>query len=98
METIITICLVIPLPVCGFILSIYLKSDIINTMMKYDKTFTGLGSNTFDLIRIYKVYTKSTNLTIEEKKLLKLTLIIFFIGFIDGMILTVFTLNKLEFI
>ncbi len=88
--------LAIPLPICGILLTIN-RGDLKTTMLKYDNKFTGRVSNTYDniydMIRVFKVYKNCSAISEKEKKLLRLTLIVFLIGLVDGIVLLIIIIS-----
>ena len=72
------------------------REDIKNTMLQYDKNYTDDPNNTYDLVRIYRVYKNHKEIKDEEKKRLMFTLILFAIFIVDLIALVVallFTYN-----
>ncbi|MFZ4399872.1 MAG: hypothetical protein ACOYO1_07550 [Bacteroidales bacterium] len=74
------------LAICGISISV-LRKNLFTTMIKYDSSYTGWVNNTFDMIRIFKVYFFCRSISKEEKKQLKIILILFIVGLMDGIIL-----------
>ena len=65
------------------------REDIKNTMLQYDKNYTDEPNNTYDLVRIYRVYKNHKEIKNEEKKRLMFTLILFAIFMVDLIALVV---------
>ena len=78
----------IPLVIYGILITL-IRKDLKTTMLKYDNNYTGWWSNTYDMIRVFRVYKNCSIISKEEKKILKQTLIIFLIGLVDGVALLI---------
>jgi hypothetical protein len=59
-----------------------LKKKIDQIMIKYNPKYSGYLNNPIDLFRIINVYISGKILFKEEKKILRLALVLFFIGFV----------------
>jgi hypothetical protein len=84
--SILEIVLLIGLSISGIIFTT-IRYKLGDTILKYDDSYTGLGFNTYDVWRIYKIYKNESSLTVNEKKMLKIVLISFIISMTDSLVL-----------
>jgi len=70
-----------PAGICTIIL-LSIKKEIDRIMNKYNSNYSGMINNSIDLLRIIKLYKNNKDLRKDERRILGLTLILFFISFI----------------
>ena len=69
--------LIIPLAICGILYAI-MRPSLKEVMLKYDSNYTGWPNNTYDLVRIIRVFFKNKDITKGEKNILLTIIIVFF--------------------